>query len=118
LHLAVDAGTGEIVARVLTHKDGGDISQVPALLATVEGRIASVVADGAYDGDAIYREAAVRQHDPPVDVVIPPRSSSVVIAEAEGQTIRDRHVRFIAEKGRRVWQKRPVTAVAASLKRR
>jgi hypothetical protein len=51
-----------------------------------------------------YREAAGRQHDPPVDVV-PPRSSPVVTAEAESQTIRDRHVHFIAEKGRIAWQK-------------
>ena len=104
-HLAVDAETGEIVAHVLTDKDGGDITQVPALLATVEGRITSVIADGAYDGEAVYREAAGRQHDPPVDVVIPPRSSSVVTAEADTQTIRDRHVQFIAEKGRMAWQK-------------
>jgi hypothetical protein len=105
LHLAVDAETGEIVAHILTDKDGGDITQVPALLATVEGRIASVIADGAYDGEAVYREAAVRQQDPPVDVVIPPRSSSVVTAEAESQTIRDRHVQFIADKGRMAWQR-------------
>ena len=105
LRLAVDAETGEIVAHVLTDKDGGDITQVSALLATVEGRIASVIADGAYDGETVYREAAARQHDPPVDVVIPPRSSSVVTTEADGQTIRDRHVRLIAEKGRMAWQK-------------
>ena len=100
LHLAVDAETGEIVAHVLTDKGGGDITQVSALLATVEGPIASVIADGAYDGTTVYRETAARQHDPPVDVVIPPRSSSVVTTEADGQTIRDRHVRLIAEKGR------------------
>src|SRR3984885_3813546 len=105
LHLAVDAETGEIVAHVLTDKDGGDIRQVSALLATVEGRVASVIADGAYDGEAVYQEAAARQHDPPVEVVIPPRSSSVVTTEAESQTIRDRHVHFIAEKGRIAWQK-------------
>jgi hypothetical protein len=78
---------------------------VSALLATVEGRIASVIAEGAYDGEAVYREAAVRQRDPPVDVVIPPRSSSVVTTEADGQTIRDRHIQFIAQKGRMAWQK-------------
>jgi len=105
LHLAVDAETGEIVAHRLTDKDAGDITQVPALLATVEGRVASVIADGAYDGEAVYREAAARQHDPPVEVVIPPRSSSVVTAEAECPTIRDRHVQLIAEKGRMAWQK-------------
>ena len=105
LHLAVDAETSGIAAHVLTDKDGGDITQVSALLATVEGRIASVIADGAYDGEAVYREAAARQHDPPVDVVIPPRSSSVVTAEANGLTLRDRHVQFIAKKGRMAWQK-------------
>jgi hypothetical protein len=105
LHLAVDAETGEIVAHVLTDKDGGDITQVPALLATVEGRIASVIADGAYDGEAVYQEAAAHQHDPLVDVVIPPRSSSTVQIHAEGPTVRDRHVQFIAENGRMAWQK-------------
>ena len=50
LHLAVDAQTGEIMAHSLTDKDAGDITQVPSLLATVEGQIASVIADGAYDG--------------------------------------------------------------------
>src|ERR1700733_13435426 len=105
LHLAVDAETSEIVAHVLTDKDGGNITQVSALLVAVEGRIASVIADGAYDGEAVYQEAAAHQHDPPVEVVIPPRSSSVVTTEAESQTIRDRHVHFIAEKGRIAWQK-------------
>ena len=93
------------MAHVLTDKDAGDITQVPALLATVEGRIASVIADGAYDGEAVYREAAARRHDPPVEIVIPPRSSSVVTTEAESQTIRDRHIRVIAEKDRMAWQK-------------
>ena len=44
LHLAIDAQTGEIVAHVLTDKDVSDIGTVPALLATVEGPIASVIA--------------------------------------------------------------------------
>ena len=46
-----------------------------------------------------------RQHDPPAEVVIPPRSSSVIKTEADGQTIRNRHVQSIAEKGRMAWQK-------------
>jgi transposase len=93
------------VAHILTDKDTGDITQVSPLLATVEGRIASVIADGAYDGEAVYQEAAARQRDPPAEVVIPPRSSSVVTTNADCQTIRDRHVQLIAEKGRMAWQK-------------
>ncbi len=54
LHLAVDAQTGEIVAHVPTDPDVGDITAVPVLLATVEGPIASVIADGAYDGASVY----------------------------------------------------------------
>jgi hypothetical protein len=96
---------GEIVAHVLTDKDGGDITQISALLATVKGWIANVIADGAYDGEAVYREADARQHGPPVEVVIPPRSSSVATTEAECQTIRDRHVQPIAEKDHMAWQK-------------
>src|ERR671913_337263 len=53
LHLAVDAETGEIVATVLTGKEAGDAGQVPALLKQVQGKIASVLADGAYDGDPV-----------------------------------------------------------------
>ncbi len=105
LHLAVDAETGEIVAHVLTDNDAGDITQVPVLLATVEGRIASVIADGAYDGEVVYKETVARQHDPPAEVVIPPRSSSVVTAGNDCQTMRDRRVQLIAETGRMAWQK-------------
>jgi hypothetical protein len=48
---------------------------------------------------------AARQHDPPVDVVIPPRLSSVVTTKTDSNTTRDRHVQLIAEKGRMAWQK-------------
>ena len=106
LHLAIDAETGEIVAHVLTDKDVGDITAVPGLLATVEGLIASLIADGAYDGASVYKAASTRQHDPPPDIVIPPRASSGVNADDAGtSTARDRHVRNIAEKGRMAWQK-------------
>ncbi len=37
LHLAVDAGTGEIAAHVLTEGHADDAPQVPALLGQVEG---------------------------------------------------------------------------------
>ena len=106
LHLAVDAQTGEIVAHSLTDKDASDITQVSSLLATVEGQIASVIADGAYDGASVYEAAAIRQHDPPSDIVIPPRASSVLDVDAATPlTVRDRHVQLIAETGRMAWQK-------------
>jgi len=73
-HLAVDAGTGEIAAYMLTEGHADDAAQVPTLLGQVEGVIASVTADGAYDGEPTYAAAAARQHHPPPDVVVPPRA--------------------------------------------
>jgi hypothetical protein len=106
LHLAVDAGTGEIVACVLTDNGADDAGQVPALLEQIEGEIASVAADGAYDGEPVYQAIAGHQPDPPPDVVIPPRASAVPSTEnAEEQSQRDRHIRTIAERGRMAWQK-------------
>ncbi len=106
LHIALDAGTGEIVACVLTDNAADDAGQVPALLDRVEGEIASLTADGAYDGEPVYQAAASRQPDPPPDVVIPPRSSAVPSTEDAGaQNQRDRHIRLIAEKGRMAWQR-------------
>src|SRR5205085_12639739 len=49
LHLATDADTGRIVASGLTDKDADDGSQVSPLLDRIEGAVASVTGDGAYD---------------------------------------------------------------------
>jgi len=74
LHLAVDAGSGMIVARILTDQDGDDPSQVGPLLDQIEGRIARVTADGAYDGAPTYRTIA--EHGDDIEVAIPPRSTA------------------------------------------
>lgn len=50
LHLAVDAGSGMIVAQTLTDQDIDDPSQVAPLLDQIDAGIATVTADGAYDG--------------------------------------------------------------------
>ena len=42
LHLAIDAGTGEIVANALTENDADDIGEVSGLLEQVDGEIASL----------------------------------------------------------------------------
>ena len=106
LHLALDADTGEIAANVLTGNDLDDAGQMPVLLEQVDAEIASVMADGAYDGEPVYQAIASRQPDKPPDVIIPPRSSAVLGASASDvQHQRDRHIRAIAEKGRMAWQK-------------
>lgn len=106
LHIALDAETGEIVAHSLTDKDADDAGQLPLLLEQVEGEIASVTADGAYDGEPSYEAVAARQADPPAAVVIPPRATAVPSkAACTDPTLRDRHIQLICEKGRMAWQR-------------
>jgi len=50
LHLGVDADRHEVVAVELTQDDVGDVSQLAKLLDQVTTPVASVIADGAYDG--------------------------------------------------------------------
>ena len=105
-HLAVDPSTGEILASELTSTDEGDASQVSPLLEQIPRLTASVTADGADDGEPVYRAVAEHQPDPPVAVVIPPRSTAVPSSDA-GTTPsqRDQHIHMIQGKGRMAWQK-------------
>ena len=104
LHLATDADTGRIVASVLTDKDADDGSQVGPLLERIEGAVASVTGDGAYDRDDVYAEVAARH--PTAAVVVPPRANAVPSEAAEiTPTPRDRHLRCLAERGRMGWQR-------------
>ena len=105
LHLAVDPGTGEILASGLTTAGEGDASQVGPLLDQIAGPIASVTADGAYDGEPVYRAVAERQPDAPVAVVIPPRATAVASPSADtAPSQRDGHIRMIGDRGRLGWQ--------------
>ena len=106
LHLAVDPSTGEILASELTSNDEGDASQVSPLLDQIPDLLASVIADGAYDGEPVYRAVAERQSDPPVAVVIPPRSTAVPSTQAStSPSQRDQHIQMIRDKGRMGWQR-------------
>jgi DDE family transposase len=104
LHLGVDADTGRIEAVELTTKDADDASRVGPLLDQVDGPIASLTGDGAYDRADVYGAVAARH--PEAAVIVPPRRDAVPSAAAETEpTRRDRHLRFIAEHGRMAWQK-------------
>ncbi|MEO8714622.1 MAG: IS5 family transposase [Acetobacteraceae bacterium] len=104
LHVGVDADTGQIVAAALTTNDVDDGSQAGRLLDQVTGHVASFTGDGAYDQDGV--SANVAERHPEAAVVVPPRSTAVPSKTAESEpTQRDRHVQFIAEHGRRAWQK-------------
>src|ERR671910_3582792 len=105
LHLAVDPESGEILASELTTSEEGDAALVGPLLEQITGPIASVTADGAYDGEPVYRAVSERQPDPPAAVIIPPRASAVASPTADtAPTQRDRHLRMIQDRGRIGWQ--------------
>jgi len=105
LHIAVGADTSEIAAHALTQGNADDAAQAPGLLGQAEGSVATVTADGAYDGDAVYRAAATRQHGLSPDAVVPPRASAVLSTDdPAAQTPRDRQIQLIAKQGRMAWQ--------------
>src|SRR5947209_7831188 len=101
LHLGVDADTHEIVAVELTPDDVGDASEVPELLDQIEAEVASMTADGAYDGAAVYD--AVADRHPGAAVIVPPRATAVPSKVTTTQ--RDGHLEAIAKHGRLGWQR-------------
>src|SRR3954463_991922 len=55
LHLAVNPDSHEILASELTTKEVGDSPMAGPLLHQIPGSLASVLADGAYDAEPVYR---------------------------------------------------------------
>jgi hypothetical protein len=102
LHLASDASSHEIVAVELMPDHVGDITAVPDLLDQVDGSVAPVTGDGAYDADLVYDEIARRHLE--ADVIVPPRSTAIL--SGSGTTRRDAHLRMIEKHGRIGWQRR------------
>jgi transposase len=102
LHLGMNADTHEIVAVELTPDDVGDVSEVPHLLDQIDADVASMTADGAYDGDTVY-DAVIERH-PEAAVIIPPRVTAVTGGTTSIQ--RDHHIATIAKHGRIGWQRR------------
>jgi hypothetical protein len=104
LHIGLDADTGQIVAAALTAKEVDDGSAVGPLLDQVAASVASFTGDGAYDQEGV--STVVAQRYPEAAIIVPPRSTAVPSETAEtAPTQRDRHLEFIAEHGRRAWQK-------------
>jgi hypothetical protein len=101
LHLTVDADNGMIVAQTLTDQDAADPSQVALLLDQIDGLVGRVTPDGAYE--CIY--STIAAHGDNIEVVIPPRSTAVLVGEQDPFAQRDRHPATIAERGRLAWQK-------------
>ena len=106
LHLAVDGGTGEIVASDLTGRRTRDSARVTTLLGQLDGRVASVSADGAYDTKRVYEAAQAKGEGRAVRVLIPPgRNAQLNPRPSAALRERNRNIRSIRELGRRRWPK-------------
>ena len=99
LHVGMDAVTHVIVAVELTPDDVGDVSEMPDLLDQIDAEVASLTADGAYDGEAVY-DAVVDRH-PKVAIIIPPRATAVPSETTATQ--RDQLIAEIEKHGRIGW---------------
>ena len=101
LHIAMDAGTGEILAHELTNDDTSDPDMVTPLMEAAGGRIRRVFADGAYDGQPTYD--AIRDASPPKSkpkIVINPRNTSIPDkGSPHGGSEREIHAAKIADVG-------------------
>jgi transposase len=80
--------------------DVGDVSEMPALLDQIDAEVASMTADGAYDGEAVYDTVTERHSE--AAVIIPRRATAV--PNESTATQRDRHIAAPEAHGRMGWQ--------------
>ena len=85
----------------MTPDDVGDITEVSDLPNQIEVDVASMTADGGYDGEVIYDVVAERH--PEAAVIVPPRITAVL--DETIATQRDEHLAMITEHGRMSWQR-------------
>ena len=108
LHIAVDPGSGRVLAGELTRSDVHDTAPVPAMLGRIKGRLGRVYGDGAYAGGPTYRAVAERRQAlPNAEGVFRPRAPDVRAAAAgrlDPVTGRGRHALVVARDGRAAWE--------------
>ena len=100
LHLAVDRA-GVIVAQALTEPTVDDATTGIELIEVVDGEIARVTADTAYDTVAFYEAAGLRG----ATVVVPPAKTANVSRRRARSRARDRTITLLKTLGRRRWKK-------------
>lgn len=104
VHLAIDEATLEVRAVEITGSDIGDAPMLPDLLGQVpaDEPIASVTADGAYDGRACRDAIADRG----ADAIIPPRRNAKPWKKnSPGAAGRNEALRAIERIGRAIWRR-------------
>ncbi len=97
IHLAVDETEKDIIGIEVTNTEWGDSEVFPDLLAQVDGEVAQVSADGAYDTEGCHRSIAERG----AKATIPPRDGAVPWGDGHP---RDTLLQQIATHGRDGWK--------------
>ena len=97
IHLAVDETEKDVIGIEVTTADWHDSEVFPDLLAQVDGEVAQVSADGAYDTEGTH--AAIRQRE--AKATIPPRHDAVPWGNDHP---RDAILAEIEAKGRAGWK--------------
>jgi hypothetical protein len=88
----------------VTESNEQDPFQVADLLDQIDQEIDRFVADGIYNQEPVY--AAVEEHSPGAQVIIPPRKDAVLSPMAEtAPTQRDQHLLEIERIGRFAWKR-------------
>ena len=100
LHFGVDR-SGVIVAQAVTEPTADDATTGISLIEQVDGDIASVTADAAYDTIAFYEAACARG----ARVVVPPAKTASVSRRRPRAGARDRTITRVKRLGRRRWKK-------------
>ena len=94
--------SGVIVAQALTDATTDDALTGIGLMKAVDGEVASVTADPAYDTIAFYDAAAERS----ARVVVPPVKTASLSRRGPRSGSRDRTIRQVTRMGRRLWKKK------------
>jgi IS5 family transposase len=100
MHLAIDEGSGEILAVITSERSVGDCEKLGELLEQIAETIEQVSADGAYDTIECHQAIEARA----AKAAIPPRSNAVESGMGDWDA-RDAAVRRIEEVGRAQWKK-------------
>lgn len=89
----------------MTTDDVGDPTALLGLLDQIDGPVARLIADGAYDG-APTRDLLAARFGVGADIIIPPPKIAVASPQsARDPSVRDSHIAEIETRGQLAWQK-------------
>jgi len=105
IHLTTDEATGQIESCAMSGNGTDDAQMAGRLFRDIEGKIAAVAGDGAYDKKMVYEELARSKIKP----IIPPRKGAKIWkhGNTKGERLaRDENVRGVRQIGLAEWKRK------------